>query len=292
MSSQNMKFKIALAQINPALGDYKKNIKKHLSFCDRAIKKKADLVVFPELSLTGYSLKDMNFELALNPYTDPILEPLRKKSKQIDILCGGVEEDLQYGVFNAAFYFSKGATQYTHRKIYPPDYGMFEEMRYFSRGKKIETHDTAHGKLGILVCEDMWHLSLPLLLALKGAKIIITIACSPTRFELNSKSKTIKNYEINSEHHKSYARLLSAYVVFCNRVGYEDGVNFWGGSEVVDPFGNVAAKGKFFDEDLVIAEIDYGKVKHARHQARHFLDEDVNFLKEQSRLLFEEIGKL
>jgi predicted amidohydrolase len=283
------KFKIALAQINPALGDVEKNVKKHIDYINKALKKKADLVVFPELSLTGYALKDLNAEVAVNPYTSEILRPLCEKSKNIDIICGGVEEDDNYGLFNSAFYISGGKVQFTHKKVYPPDYGMFEEIRYFSRGKSPEIYNSQFGKLGILVCEDLWHMSLPLIQALSGAKIIITIAASPTRLELNTKSKTLKNYQINSEHHRSYSRLLSLYTVFCNRVGYEDGVNFWGGSEVVDPFGNVAALGKFFDEDLVIADIDYNKVKRARQQARHFIDEDKNFIKEQTRLLLENI---
>lgn len=283
------KFIIALAQINPALGDVDKNIKKHVDYINRALKKKADLVIFPELSLTGYSLKDLNAEVAVNPFMSEILKPLCEKSKKIDIICGGVEEDDNYGLFNSAFYISGGKVQFTHKKVYPPDYGMFEEIRYFSRGKSAENSSTQFGRLGILVCEDLWHMSLPLIQALNGAKVIITIAASPTRLELNTKSKTLKNYQINSEHHRSYARLLSLYTVFCNRVGYEDGVNFWGGSEVIDPFGNVTALGKFFDEDLVISEIDYNKVRRARQQARHFIDEDKNFIKEQARLLLENI---
>ncbi len=288
----NNKFKIALAQINPALGDFDKNIKKHVSFCDRAIKKKAELIIFPELSLTGYSIKDLNFELAINQNNINILQPLLKKSKDIDIICGGIEEDIDFGIFNTAFYLSKGKVEYTHKKIYPPDYGMFEEIRYFSRGKEVNVHETKFGKLGILVCEDLWHMSLPMIQALKGAKVLITIACSPTRLQLNSSSKTIKNYEINSEHHRSYARLLSSYVIFCNRVGYEDGVNFWGGSEIVDPFGTVNKVAKFFDEDLVIGDIDYNTVRRARHQSRHFLDEDVNALKHFVKLLNDEISEL
>ncbi|MGH2574477.1 MAG: nitrilase-related carbon-nitrogen hydrolase, partial [Ignavibacteria bacterium] len=151
-----MKFKIALAQINPVLGDIDRNIKKHIAYCNNAIKKKADLIVFPELSLTGYSLKDLNFELALNPYTSEILEPLRKKSKKISIICGGAEEDERNAVYNSAFYISDGKVKFTHRKIYPPDYGMFEEMRYFSRGRDVSVHYTVFGKIGVLVCEDLW----------------------------------------------------------------------------------------------------------------------------------------
>jgi predicted amidohydrolase len=287
-----MKFKIALAQINPALGNLEKNIKKHITFIDRAIKKKADLIVFPELSLSGYSVKDINFELAVNPYTSGLLKPLKEKSKKISIICGGIEEGENYGVFNSAFYIEGGEVKFTHRKVYPPDYGMFEEIRYFSKGKSADVHDTKFGKIGVLICEDIWHISLPLLAALKGAKIIIAIACSPTRLAINSKLKRLKNYEINSEHHKAYSRLLSLYTVFCNRVGFEDGVNFWGGSEIVDPFGNVNKAAKFFEEDLIFSEINLNSVRRARHLARHFLDEDVNFLKNEVRILNDELSDL
>jgi len=286
------KFKVAVAQINPSLGNYDKNIKRHISFIDKAIKKKADLIVFPELSLSGYSVKDLNFELAINPYTSELLNPLKKKSKKITIVCGGIEEDENYGIFNSAFYIEAGKVKFTHRKVYPPDYGMFEEIRYFSKGNSVEAHETKFGKIGILICEDIWHISLPLLQALKGAKLIIAIASSPTRLALNSKLKTLKNYEINSEHHKAYSRLLSLYMVFCNRVGYEDGVNFWGGSEIIDPFGNVDKAAKFFAEDLIISEINLNSVRRARHLARHFLDEDINFLKNEVKILSEGLNKI
>ncbi|MFI5211464.1 MAG: nitrilase-related carbon-nitrogen hydrolase [Ignavibacteria bacterium] len=287
-----MKFKVSVAQINPVLGDIDRNIKKHLEFIDKAIKKKADMIIFPELSLTGYSIKDLNMELAIDPYNSPVLKPLRDISRKITIVCGGIEEDTNYGIFNSAFYIEEGKVKFTHKKVYPPDYGMFEEQRYFSKGKEADVHETKFGKLGVLVCEDLWHMSLPLLQALKGAKIIIGIACSPTRLALNSKTKIIKNYEINSQQHRAYARLLSLYLIFCNRVGYEDGVNFWGGSEIVDPFGNVDNAAKFFDEDLIISDINLNSVRRARQLARHFLDEDVNFLRNEVKLLSEELYKL
>ena len=221
-----------------------------------------------------------------------MLEPLKQRSKKISIVCGGIEEDDNYGIFNSAFYFEAGKLQFTHKKVYPPDYGMFEEIRYFSRGKHADVHDTKFGKLGVLVCEDLWHMSLPLLQGLKGAKVIIGIAVSPTRLALNSKSKILKNYEINSEQHRAYARLLSIYMVFCNRVGYEDGVNFWGGSEIVDPFGTVDKVAKFFDEDMITSEINMNSIKRARQLARHFLDEDVNFLRNEVQLLHDELAKI
>lgn len=266
--------KAALAQITSVLGDLDKNVSIHLEYCEEAIKNKADLIVFPELSLTGYSLKDINLDIALNPYEQDALKEIRKMSKKISIVCGFAELGDDFGIYNSAGYFEDGDIKFVHRKIYPPTYGIFEEFRYFSRGKDCRAFDTKFGRTGILVCEDLWHLSLPFTIAMDGAKIIIAIAASPTRLSVNTDK--FKNYEINSEHHKTYSRILSTYLLFCNRVGFEDGINFWGGSEVVDPFGNVISSAKIIDEDMIYSDINFNEVKRARQIARHFLDEDLN----------------
>lgn len=266
--------KIALAQINTVLGNLDRNLDKHINYVEDAISKKADVIVFPELSLTGYSLKDLNFEVALNLSETGKLDKLKELSRNIDIVCGLVEESKSYSLYNSSVYFSGEKIVHTHQKIYPPTYTLFEEFRYFSAGKKCSTFETRFGSAGMLVCEDMWHLSLPYTLAMKGAKIIYGIAASPTRMGVNSDN--FKNYEINSEQHRTFARLLSLYFVFTNRVGYEDGVNFWGGSEIVDPFGNVIVAGKLFDEELIIADIDMNDVRRARLSARHFNDENLD----------------
>ena len=268
--------KIAVAQISSFLGDLEKNLEKHIEYSKKAIAAKCDLIVFPELSLTGYSLKDINFEISVNPSNTKKLDELKKISKNISIICGYVEEDEKYNVFNSAAFISGGEIQKSQKKIYPPTYGIFEEFRYFSKGNDLKAFDTKFGKIGMLVCEDMWHISLPYLLAMDGAKILFGIAASPTR--LGFDKDKFRNYEINSEQHRTFARLLSVYFVFCNRTGYEDGVNFWGGSEIVDPFGNVMQKGKIIEEDLFFGELDMNNLRRSRHQARHFLDEDKDFM--------------
>lgn len=266
--------KIAAAQISSVLGNLEKNIEHHLRYCDEAIKNKTDMIVFPELSLTGYSLKDINFTIAVNIAKTKLLDKLKEKSKKISIICGLAEEDENFAIYNSGILISDGEIKFSHRKIYPPTYGLFEEFRYFSRGNECRAHDTKFGKIGLLVCEDLWHLSLPYTVAMDGAQIITGIASSPTRLSVNTDK--FKNYEINSEHHRTYARILSTYFVFSNRVGFEDGINFWGGSEIVDPFGNVLSAAKLFDEDMIYADINFEEVRRARHQARHFLDEDID----------------
>ncbi len=273
--------KIAVAQIDAAVGNLEKNIRRHVGFIKRAISKEADVVVFPELSLTGYSVKDLNWDMAVSVAAPAAFKELAKLSKEITIIAGGVEEGDNFGLYNAAFVFEDGEVYSGHRKIYPPTYGMFEEMRYFSPGKSVRGFQSKHGKLGILICEDLWHISLPYILASEGAEVIIAIAASPTR--ISGAGEKLPNAVINTEHHKTYARLLSSYVVFVNRVGIEDGINFWGGSEVVDPSGEVIAAAKLFDEDLVYAELNPDAVRRARRFSRHFVDDSVEFTINQLR---------
>jgi predicted amidohydrolase len=274
-----MKFKVALAQVDSVLGDARKNIRHHLKYVEKAVRRGADLIIFPELSLTGYTIRDINWDIAINPNNSESLKELKSKSKRISIVVGGIEESGEYGIFNSAFYLERGEVLHTHRKIYPPTYGMFEEMRYFNQGRTLNSFESRFGKLGVLICEDLWHVSLPYLLALEGAQVIIGIAASPTR--LGGDRERLSIAKVNTENHRAYARLLSTYILFCNRVGYEDGVNFWGGSEVVSPSGDVIAAAKLFDEDLIIAEIDTNEVRRARRLSRHFLDESADFVRHQ-----------
>jgi len=263
-----MRFRAAIAQIDATVGDLKQNIDRHLKIIDRCTREGARLVVFPELSLTGYTLRDLAYEVALDPERDRLLEPLRKRSKRITIVAGLVESGSDHGV---------------HRKIYPPTYGMFEEGRYFGQGTSVTAFDSRLGRLGMLVCEDFWHLPLPYLLTRDGAEVLLSLTASPTR--MAGAVDELTNARINHEHHATYARLLSAYVLFSNRVGFEDGVSFWGGSAVFDPSGEKTVKAKYFEEDLLLAEITAEEVRRARRFSRHVLDENPQLVLDTLRRL-------
>ena len=270
--------KIVLAQIDTVLGDISRNVIRHVEFARRAIEMGADAIVFPELSLTGYTLRDLNNEVAIDPNDAPVLEALLSLSTQIVIICGGVERAKNGGVHNSAFVFEGGVCTHVHRKIYPPTYGIFEEERYFLAGTNALAFDSAKlGRVGILICEDLWHPSLPYMLAYQGAQLIVTIAASPTRLAIgeNAKSETPVNYDINNQHHMSYSRLFGVYTAFVNRIVVEDGVNFWGGSECISPNGDVIKRAVFFDEDLLLVDVDPNSVIHAREYSRHMLDENL-----------------
>lgn len=285
-----MNFTVALAQIDSRIGDLKRNVSKHVEYVHRAIDGGADLVVFPELSLSGYTIRDINWEAAIQIPAEKSEGRLAEKfgellglSKNISIIVGGVEESKEFGIFNSAFLIEGGKVLSVHRKLYPPTYGMFEELRYFSAGKTVHAFTSSVGRLGVLICEDLWHMPLPYLLAQDEATLIAGIAASPTRLSEEKGNPMIA--QINSEHHKAYARLLSVYIVFCNRVGFEDGVNFWGGSEVIDPGGNIVVQAKLFEENLVFAEIRENEVRRARRLSRHFLDDD-------ERIVIEELQRI
>ncbi len=274
-----MNYTIAVAQIDSVVGDLEKNIKRHVASVKKAIAKKADVIVFPELSLTGYSVKDLNWDLALRAEPSSHFSELLKLSKQITIIAGGVEEGENFGIYNSAFVFEDGKVYSGHRKNYPPTYGMFEEMRYFSQGKDVQAFGSKRGKLGILICEDMWHLPLPYILAQDGANVIISLTASPTR--LSGNSEELSAAAVNHEQHRAYARLLSCYVVFANRIGVEDGVNFWGGSQIVGPNGDSIVQARLFEEDMILATIDENEIRRARRFSRHFIDDSPQFTIQQ-----------
>ncbi len=284
-----MNLRAAIAQVDCTLGDLRENVSRHMDFVDRAVRQKAKLVVFPELSLTGYTLKDTAWEIAIEPYTNPLLRGLLKRSKQISIACGCVESGENHALYNSALFLEDGEIRHIHRKIYLPTYGMFEEGRYFSRGRSVRAFDSKHGRLGMLVCEDVWHMSLPYALAIDGAEAMMCLTASPTR--IAGEKKNLAAVQINHEHQRAYARLLGAYFLFANRVGFEDGVNFWGGSMIADPSGDPLVVAKTFEEDLLTAELSSESVRRARRFSRHVLDEDPEILLTALRRIIEKREK-
>ena len=266
--------KIAIAQIKTALGDFSGNLQKHQEFIRQAKENKADLIVFPELSLTGYSLKDLTSEVAIR-LGDARLSPLLTRSGEIDIVVGLVEESDEFLYYNAALYISKGRIVHIHRKIYLPTYGMFEEGRHFAMGSSLQAFRTRFGKAGILICEDAWHSICPLILTMKGSFFIINMANGTARgIGQPGRIGSAKTWE---RMNTFYAVNHSVYYIFANRVGVEDGVVFWGGSEIVDPFGDLISKASYHDEDLLLGDIDIDAVRRARVKSPLLRDEKIDF---------------
>jgi predicted amidohydrolase len=280
-----MNMKIAIAQTDAKVGNLKANLERHLDAIERAVQKNAQVILFPELSLTGYTLRDLAWEVALRP-GDALLRPLIRASKSVSIVLGFVESAENHAIYNSALVLEGGEVLHVHRKIYPPTYGMFEEGRYFSRGESIRAFTSKHGKFGVLICEDAWHLSLPYLLVQDGAEVLLCLTASPTR--IAGKARELHTASVNHEHQRVYARLLSSYVAFSNRVGFEDGVNFWGGSMLVQPSGEMSVTAKFFAEDLIVGHATSRDIRRARRFSRHLLDEDLDLVQHTLRRISQQ----
>jgi predicted amidohydrolase len=267
-------FKVALAQINPRLGDLGANLALYEEKIRLAAKQGADLVLFPELSLTGYFLRDMVPEVALK-LSSPEIQRLKKLSREVSFVAGLVEEGPDYRFYNAAVFFDRGEARHVHRKVYLPTYGMFDEQRYFARGDRVRAFDTRFGRVAILICEDLWHPSTIYLAALDGAQAILCPSTSPLR-GLTEGQPQDDNARYWEALNRTYAETFGMFMIYGNRVGFEDGVGFWGGSEVVDPFGKRAAKANYYEEDFIVAEIALEAVRRKRTAAPLLRDEDID----------------
>ena len=285
-----MRINVGLAQIYPKLGDLEHNLAVHLDYADRARAAEVDLLIFPELSLTGYQVQDLVPEVALGaPDADPAFAQLLEVSRDIDLVVGFVHEDSRKRFYIANAYLSGGAALHIHHKLYLPTYAMFDESRYFAQGNSVRAFDTRFGRLGMLICEDFWHVSPPYLLWLDGADMLILNSSSPSR-GLNADDRLMGTRWV--EHvNQAYGSMFTSYILHCNRVGYEDGKNFWGGSSVVDPDGEFMTRGLYFDEALITQAIDLNQLHRTRARLPLLRDERPGLVRrELGRILSESLG--
>ncbi len=280
-----MKLSIALAQICTRLGDVPANLEKHLALIDEAHASEADLVVFPELSLTGYVLQDLTPAVAhTTSPDDPAFKHLLEASRRLDIMVGFVEEDRRNRFYIAAAYLSKGQVLHVHHKVYLPTYGLFDEGRFFAWGDAVRAFDTRFGRLGMLICEDFWHASPPYLLWQDGADLLLFHSASPGR-GLSSEPQ-LESARWVERINRAYASLFTAFVAHTNRVGYEDGLHFWGGSTVYDPNGELIVKAPYQQEALTLAEIDLNQLHRTRARLPLLRDERTALvMREMTRIL-------
>jgi NAD+ synthase (glutamine-hydrolysing) len=271
----NNNLKISIAQTNTVLADVDKNLAKHLELINKAIDKKNDVVFFPELSLTGYSLKDAVYDVALKS-NDAKFDKIKELSKKIGIIFGMVELDQRFELYNTLLYFQDGELLNKHRKVYLPTYGLFEEKRYFSEGNRFRAFTTKYGRIGMLICEDMWHPTSGIILAQDGASIIFVSSAGIARGMVDEEKP--ENVRVWESLNRSLAISTTSYIVFANRVGIEDGLVFWGGSEALGPSGETVCKAQYFNEDQVEAELDLLKLKHARITTTLIGDEKIDIV--------------
>lgn len=247
------KIKVALAQISCKRGDKAENIRKIESRVTKAKQQGADLVIFPELSLTGYTMRDQIYELAetIPGHSTTVLERLAKKTGTY-IVFGMPElsEKTQATVYNAAVLVGPDGFVGKYRKMYLPTHSVFEEKRYFRPGYQTGVFETELGKIGLIICYDIFFPEVSRLTRLKGAQLIVCISASPatrrTFFETLTAARAIEN---------------TAFLAYVNLVGIEDGLQFWGGSRLVGPNGKTLVQAKYDEEDMVVGEINYADIR-------------------------------
>jgi predicted amidohydrolase len=276
----------ALAQIAPKLADVAANLDLHADVAATAARAGAELVVFPELSLTGYVLMEAAPETAIR-LDSPQMDRLREVSRSTAIAVGFVEEAPGGRFFNAAAFLDRGDLVHVHRKVYLPTHGVFDEARHFAAGDRIRAFDTRFGRIGMLVCRDFWHLGPPYVLACQDLDVLCVLSASPGRGALgdDGRFQSVVSVSLLGD---CYARSFGCHVLHANRVGVEEGVTFCGASEAFGPSGERLARAKDLDVDLAYVEVDPAARRSARLRMPFLKEERPNMiLRELQRVLSE-----
>ena len=280
--------RIALAQLAPSLGVLDDNLARHREVLAEARAGGAGLVVFPELGLTGYQLQDLAAEVAMRA-DDPRLLGLAADAAGSSAIVSFVEEAADHRLFISAALLEDGAVRFVHRKLFLPTYGLFDERRFFAAGEALRAVESRLGvRLGIAVCEDFWHLAVPETLALDGAQVLINVSSSPGRDLAAVHEVGLGTAASWRNLMRTYAQLTTSFVVFCNRVGMDETISFWGGSEVIAPSGEAVFSAPLFDEGLHFVDIELGDVRRERIGLPLLRDERPELhLRELRRILAE-----
>ena len=260
--------KLAAAQIAPEIGDLRANVDKIRRFQQQAIDQGADLVIFPELAVTGYAIGPFVQQCALKK-EDPLFQELLELSKKLPLIVGFVERSRRGRIYNAAALLDGADIIHTHRKVYLPTYASWDEHKHFAKGKRLQVFDYRGFRTAIFICNDFWYPSMGYLAACDDADLFIVVANS----SLDEKGMNPRAWDLLI---RAPATLYGSYVAFCNRVGNEHDWAFWGGSTIVGPQGQfdvVAGTG----EEVICADIDPQVVQEARDALPLLRDIDVDF---------------
>ncbi|HET7686841.1 MAG TPA: nitrilase-related carbon-nitrogen hydrolase [Candidatus Limnocylindria bacterium] len=282
-----MELRIALAQVAPRLGDTEANLEIAADRVRAAAAQGAGLTVLPELALTGYLLSDLVPEVAMRA-DDARLAALGRSVPGMLVAVGFVEETDEHRFCNSVALLRDGEVIGLHRKVYLPTYGLFDEGRFTRPGDRIRTTDAGEpwGRIGLSVCEDFWHASLPMLQALDGAQLLVNVAAGPSRAPGSEAGMAaIEGWHKMQD---TYALLGTVAVAFCNRVGNEEGLTFWGGSRLIGPNGATIVQAPLWEEALVVGSVDSDDIRMQRYGIPLLADERVELVRrELDRIIAE-----
>jgi len=285
-----VEYRIALAQLAPRLGEVDANLELARDWIRRAAAEGAQLTAFPELALTGYLLSDLVPDVAMRA-DDARLAALSREAPGMLLAIGFVEETDGHRFCNSAALLRDGELLGVHRKVYLPTYGMFDEGRFTRPGDRIRTLPVGEplGRIGLSVCEDFWHASLPMLQALDGAGLLVNLAAGPARAPGSAAGlAAIAGWHKMQD---TYALLGTVAVAFCNRVGNEEGLTFWGGSRLLGADGSTIAEGPLYDEALVLGTLETDDLRMQRYAVPLLSDERLELVRrELDRIIAERAG--
>jgi predicted amidohydrolase len=279
--------RIGLAQIDCALGELETNLARARDAVASALEQGAELIVFPELALSGYAVGASKSHVSLRP-DDPALHQLAAAAGDAALLIGFPELGAGGRVYNSAAFFDRGELVHVHRKLYLPTYGGFEERKHFSTGSALRAFDSRFGRIATLICNDAWQPAMAFVACQDGAELMLFPANSahsdPAEIEVREYWRDICDL---------YARLYQCYVVFVNRVGEENGARFWGGSRVVDPAGGLVAQCPEDAESVLVTEpLDFARVREQRRRLPFTREARLALVRRELTRLIDEGGDL
>jgi predicted amidohydrolase len=279
--------RIALAQLDCALGDIDANVEGAARAITDARSQGAHLVVFPELALCGYSVGDVAEDVAIRA-DDPRITRLSREAGPMGVLLGFSEGGAGLHTYNSAAYLQDGELIHVHRKLYLPTYDVFEERKHFSPGQQMRAFETLSARTAILTCNDAWQPQLAFIAVQDGARLLLMPTSSaqslfPERYDSPTYWQDITRF---------YARMFQVFVVFVNRVGQEGKLRFWGGSHVVDPWGNLVAEAPLSEESLRCVDIDLASVRRRRREVPLVKEARLGMVLREMRRLVDEGGDL
>ena len=285
-----MEYRIALGQIAPHLGEVGRNLELAADRVRAAAQEGADLLVLPELALTGYLLQDLVPDVAMHA-SDSRLAAIGADAPDLLVAVGFVEETDDHRYANSAALVRGGEVLGVHRKLCLPSYGLFDEGRFTRPGDRVRTIDAGApvGRIGLSVCEDFWHPTVPLLQAWDGASLLVNIAAGPSRAPGGPAGlAAIAGWHKMQD---TYALLGTVPLAFCNRVGNEEGLTFWGGSRVVAADGSTVVEAPLWEEALVVGTVDTDDLRMQRYGLPILADERLELVRrEVDRIIGERAG--
>ncbi len=295
--------KVVVYQTNPILLDLKANLEDVIAKIHKGKENNAQLIVFPELALTGYFVGEKYHEVALR--LDSVeINRLVSATKDTAAVIGFIEESPSMNFYNSALVAVDGKIIFTYRKLNLPNYGVFEERKYFSSGKHIPVFKLHDFSIAVFICNDLWHPSLPYLGVSQKADIFITILNSSQ----GSMGDEFSNIETWTIINSFYSRVFGVYNICANRVG-EEGLNerrdeevnsetsltsisepykFWGGSEILNPFGQYIAQADLYEPDEISGELSRNILRQKKILLPYLRNDDPYFTyRELQHILFD-----